>query len=69
MAEVSKERPKYPVEFIINYLRANNPENDDKGGNKNNSSVKSKNKSPLWFTDQTFTILKAGSDFSVFVFF
>ena len=26
MAEVSKERPQYPIEFIINYLRENNPE-------------------------------------------
>ena len=26
MTEVSKERPQYPVEFIINYLRENNPE-------------------------------------------
>ena len=45
MAEVAKERPKYPVEFIINYLRANNPENDDKGKSQT-ASQKPKNKSP-----------------------
>tara|TARA_B110001450_G_scaffold173252_1_gene161650 strand:- start:228 stop:392 length:165 start_codon:yes stop_codon:yes gene_type:complete len=50
MAEVSKERPKFPVEFIINYLRANNPEDSqkDKAASKNQSaSQKSKNKSPV----------------------
>ena len=47
MAEVAKERPRYPVEFIINYLRANNPENEDKAASKNqSSSQKPKNKSP-----------------------
>ena len=28
MAEVTKERPQYPIEFIINYLRENNPEKE-----------------------------------------
>ena len=29
MSEVSNERPQYPIEFIINYLRENNPEKMD----------------------------------------
>ena len=32
MTEVSKERPQYPVEFIINYLRENNPEKNMPAG-------------------------------------
>ena len=27
MAEVSRERPDDPIEFIVRYLRENNPEN------------------------------------------
>ena len=26
MSEVARERPQYPIEFIIKYLRENNPE-------------------------------------------
>ena len=31
MAEVAKDRPQYPMEYIIKYLREHNPENAGQG--------------------------------------
>ena len=41
MSEVANERPQYPIDFIINYLRENNPEKQDPQGNARGPGGKS----------------------------